>query len=346
MKVHTKKILHWLGISILLGFLFGLIFGYFYNDLWTSFVISFSMAFTIWFLNTVLQMSLLRGIENHPRAKRLRIELPCYFAVSVIGFFICMTIFSKVYRFEFFTSRFLLNQLSLLFAIYVIMSGLVYAFKFYRELKDKEATEEKLRRLAAEIELRGLKSQMNPHFLFNALNSISALVTEDPKQAREMIARLSELLRISLERRDKMLVPLREELDFARLYLDVERIRFRDRMDFQEEVDSELLGVLFPTMVLQPLLENAVKHGIAKKRGKGIIRLEMSRKDNRIACLISNTVSESIVRRANTVSGGIGLKNIRQRLDLLYKEAYNLRIGYSGKGSFDVHLSLPVKDDG
>jgi LytS/YehU family sensor histidine kinase len=291
-------------------------------------------------------MSFLRGIENRPRAKRLRIELPCYFAVSVFGFFVCMTIFSKVYKFEFFTRQFLLNQLSLLFVIYVIMSGLVYAFKFYRELKDKEATEETLRRLAAEIELRGLKSQMNPHFLFNALNSISALVTEDPKQAREMIARLSELLRISLERRDRMLVPLQEELDFARLYLGVEHLRFRDRMDVREKVDPELLGVLFPAMVLQPLLENAVKHGIAKKRGKGIIRLEMKRKDKRIKCLISNTVSEAMIRNSDTVSNGTGLKNIRQRLDLLYKDEYDLSMGYSGKESFDVHLSLPVKDNG
>lgn len=342
MKKTTKETLYWFLFSTFLGVLFGLVYGILEKRLLQSFVLSFSIAYTIWFFNLLLRNFFLRKIQTWPREKRLCIEIPSYFITSVSAFFICMMIFSRVYGFDFFVSRLLLSNLGLLALIYVVISGLIYSFKFYKELKEKEAIEQRLRALATEVELKALKSHMNPHFLFNSLNSINALVTEDPKQAREMIARLSNLLRISLENRDKTLVSLKDELDFAHLYLDIERIRFRDRMEFHEEIDPQLLGVSFPCMVLQPLFENAIKYGIASKRGRGTIHLDLNQRNGRIECVLSNSVANGIGERKGSTSNGTALKNIRQRLDLLYNGNFDFKTGYSDKGDFEVILNLPV----
>lgn len=346
-KINTKEGLHWLGFSTLLGLVFGLIFGYLNKDYGKSLIIACSIGYTIWLLNCLLRTFFLYKVKNTPRGKRLLIEVPSFFATSVLGFLICMSIFSKVYRFDVFVRHILWPHLGLIFVIYLVLSGLIYASKFYKELKEKEATEEKLKALAAEVELKALKSQMNPHFLFNALNSINALVTQDSKLARQMIARLSELLRMSLESRDETLVSLKKELDFAHHYLEIEKIRFSDRLEFREEIDPQLLGAPFPAMILQPLLENAVKHGIAKKRAKGDIRLELKRRDDHIECFVSNSVAEGSSRRGmNSTTDGTGLENIRHRLDLLYPERYTFRANYTKSGTFEVNLSLPLESHG
>ena len=342
-KLHIR----WLGISTLIGLVLGLVFGYLYNDYVKSLIISFSISYTIWALNYLLHVFFLYKIKDYPREKKLLIEIPSFFGTSVLGFFIVMSVFSRVFGFDLFVNRFLFTNLGLLLILYVLLSGLIYAFHFYRELKEKEVVEEKLRMLAAEVELKALKAQMNPHFLFNALNSISALVTQDAKLARQMIASLSELLRVSLENRDKMLVPLKEELDFARLYLGIEQIRFGDRMEVHEEIDSELLNMPFPALVLQPLLENAIKHGVAKRRGKGDIRLGIKRRNNHIECFVLNSVAKNRFKgQKRTTTNGTGLQNIRQRLDLLYEDKYDFKAGYSDSGDFKVQLLLPVVTDG
>ena len=340
MKKGYRHALHWLGIATLLSLLFGLIFGYLNGDYIRSLVIAFSISYTIWFLNGLLHVFVMPRIEAFPREKKLRIEIPCFGATSLLGFLIPMFVFSRVFGFDF-VGKTLLFNLGLLAFLFVFISGLIYSFQFYRELKERETLEEKLKTLAAEAKLKSLKAQINPHFLFNALNSINALVTQNPKMARKIIGRLSELLRISLEGREKTLVPLHEELEFAHLYLEVERIRFGDRMDFQEEIDPKLLSVSFPAMVLQPLLENAVKHGIAQKRGGGHVRLVLKRRNDHLECLLSNSVAENHAKQ-NLSRNGTGLQNIRQRLDLLYDGNYDLRTEYSDSGDFKVHLVIPT----
>ena len=154
-----------------------------------------------------------------------------------------------------------------------------------------------------------------------------------------MIAKLSELLRLSLESHEKMLVPLKDELDFAHLYLEIEKIRFSSRMQFNEQVDPCLHGLSFPAMVLQPLLENAVKHGIAGKRGRGEISLILDRMESLIRCVIRNTVVKG--KKSKTVSNGTGLNNIRQRLDLLYGKDYSMESGLTEDGWYETLLLVP-----
>jgi LytS/YehU family sensor histidine kinase len=143
--------------------------------------------------------------------------------------------------------------------------------------------------LARDAELRALKSQINPHFLFNCLNSISALTTSDPGRAREMCVRLSEFLRNTLGLGERESISWREEIELARTYLEVERVRFGQRLEVEMEVDDECTECRVPALVLQPLVENAIKHGIATLVDGGVIRLE------------------------SRVAGG-ALRNVRERL--------------------------------
>ncbi len=229
---------------------------------------------------------------------------------------------------------------------YFMIAGIYYTIIYYKQYREKELRETELKLLTRDSELKALKAQINPHFLFNSLNSINALVTQNPKLARKMIARLSELLRVTLETRDMMMVPLKEELDFAHLYLDIERIRFGDRMDFQEKVEPDLLGISFPAMILQPLLENAVKHGIADHRGIGNIRLVLNKQNDSIVCTVTNSVTKKIIKKGMDLTvNGTGLQNIRKRLDLFYSNEYDFRAGYSNSGDFEVQLLLPVMSD-
>lgn len=229
---------------------------------------------------------------------------------------------------------------------YLLIAGIFYTIIYYRQFREKQLQEAELKLLTRDAELKALKMQIHPHFLFNSLNSINALVTRNPKQTREMIAKLSELLRVSLESRDKMLMPLKEELEFARLYLEIEKIRFSDRMEVEEEIDPELLDVPFPAMVLQPLLENAVIHGVSEFRGRGSIRLLLKKENHRLCCIVTNTVAKKQTRgRSKSKGNGTGLANIRRRLNLFYSGNYDFKTGYPESGRFEVRLSIPMKLD-
>ena len=224
MKETYKQILRMLGTALLFGGLAGLIFGYIYNQYLIIFIISFSISITIWLFSSLLYIFLLPQINALPGEKKLLIEISSFFVTSFLGFIIPVSILSKILKFGFFREQIFLINLALLLVFYAIISGLVFSFRFFKELKEKEIAAERLKALAVEAKLKALKSQINPHFLFNTLNSISALITQNPKLSRKMIAHLSELLRISLENHDKMLVPLKKELDFIHLYLDIEKI--------------------------------------------------------------------------------------------------------------------------
>ena len=226
---------------------------------------------------------------------------------------------------------------------YLLIVGIFYTIIYYRRFREKELGEAELKILTRDAELEALKMQINPHFLFNALNSVSALVRERPDQAREMIAGLSDLLRATLEMREKTTIPLRDELDLARQYLDIESIRFRDRLTVSEDVAPDLLDNLFPALTLQPLLENAVKHGVASHRGKGTVQLSLEKMDGAIRCTVTNKVEHGSTVPFPDVARGTGLSNIRRRLDLLYGEAALFTVDASKPGTFTVTLHIPLE---
>ncbi|HKP75697.1 MAG TPA: histidine kinase, partial [Longimicrobiaceae bacterium] len=164
----------------------------------------------------------------------------------------------------------------------------------------------------AEARLAALRSQIDPHFLFNTLNAVSALVERDPRGVRRMIARLSELLRHSLEGAGEPVVTLRQELAFADRYLEIMRIRFQGSLEVEQEIDPEALDALVPNLILQPLVENAVKHGLGKLKGIGKIEIEARREGARVVLRVRDN-GPGLAGDAPPREG-VGLRNTRERL--------------------------------
>jgi two-component system, LytTR family, sensor kinase len=225
--------------------------------------------------------------------------------------------------------------------LYYLIVGVFYTIIYYRNYKQQQLHEAELKILTREAELKALRLQMNPHFLFNSLNSINALITQNPTLARTMISRLSELLRMSLDSHDKSLIPLQEELDFVHKYLEIEQIRFKDKMVYHENIDPALMTKLFPSMLLQPLIENAVKHGITNNRSGGTIELSIKNIGNRIAGEVINRSQDRLIAQTS-IKEGTGLNNLKQRLDCLYGTSYSWHIDQSEPTAFKVHFEIPI----
>jgi hypothetical protein len=189
----------------------------------------------------------------------------------------------------------------------------------YMQLAQQASRDAEL--LARDAELRALKAQINPHFLFNSLNSITALTTVDPAKAREMCIRLSDFLRNTLGLGERETISWREELALSRTYLDVEQVRFGSRLRVEIDVDDDCADCMVPPLVLQPLIENAVKHGIATMVEGGLIRVEGHIVDGSMEVSVANDFDpDSPSPRRN----GLGLRNVRSRLATRFGDAARL----------------------
>ncbi len=195
--------------------------------------------------------------------------------------------------------------------------------------------------LAREAELRALKAQIDPHFLFNSLHSISALTASDPAKAREMCVLLSDFLRSSLRMGDRERIPLGEELALARSFLAIQHIRFGSRLEIEEDVNDGAMGCLVPPLLLQPLVENAVTHGVATRVQGGSIRIGISRAGERVAIRVENTFDKDARRRR----GGVGLANVRKRLEVCYGDAASMEVR-EDEDRFRVDVQFPAEATG
>jgi two-component system LytT family sensor kinase len=193
----------------------------------------------------------------------------------------------------------------------------------------------------SEARLLSLRMQLNPHFLFNTLHAVSALVERDPQGVRRMIARLSELLRYALDGNSAQEVPLRQELDFLRRYLDIQQIRFQGHLNAEEEVAVDVLEARVPNLILQPLVENAIKHGVSQIEGVGHIAVAAWRKGERLHITVRDNGPLLSGDGAPPVEEGIGLQNTRARLEQLYGEAQSLTLTPGEDRGLVVHLTLP-----
>jgi LytS/YehU family sensor histidine kinase len=193
--------------------------------------------------------------------------------------------------------------------------------------------------MAREAELKALRDQINPHFLFNSLNSIAALATADGDRARQMCIRLSDFLRTSLALGDRENIPLPEELALARRYLDVEQVRFGERLRVSEEIGPGCEECGMPALLLQPLMENAVKHGVAGMIDGGTVRLAVSRAGDMVVIEVENAFDEDSEPAARL---GIGLAHVRRRLEVRYGE--RARFSAAAKdGVYRVELRFPCE---
>ncbi len=223
--------------------------------------------------------------------------------------------------------------------LYLLSVVLHYALLAAEASRLAEKREDEARVLARDAELKALKAQVNPHFLFNSLNSISALTSVDPAKARQMCILLAEFLRTTLGLGEKTVIPLEEELSLIRSFLAVEKVRFGARLCVQEEIAPECLPLLIPPLLLQPLVENAVAHGIGNLLEGGIIRLEARLAGDVLVIVVANSFDpESPRARRN----GLGLANVRNRLETRYGDSGALRVRTAGE-RFEVEIALPAE---
>ena len=194
---------------------------------------------------------------------------------------------------------------------------------------------------AREAELTALKAQINPHFLYNSLNSISALTSIDPARARDMCVALADFLRLTLGMGEKAVIPLRDELGLLEKYCAIEKVRFGDRLSLQEDVTEETKDCLLPPLLLQPLFENAVVHGIAQMPEGGWIRLQASRNGDRLSVTVENSWDPEAGRSRKN---GVGLKNVQRRLEARY--GYEAQLQASAEENvFRVRLQFPAETE-
>ena len=192
----------------------------------------------------------------------------------------------------------------------------------------------------ADARLSALRMQLNPHFLFNTLHAVSALVERDPRGVRRMIARLSELLRTSLDEADEPEVPLQRELTFTERYLDVIRIRFQGHLDVDMHADDDVRDALVPNLILQPLVENAIKHGISKLSSGGYIEVTASREGERVIISVRDNGPEVSLDKPPSPHS-LGLRNTRARLAALYGPVQSLTLRHAEGGGLIAEVSLP-----
>lgn len=301
-----------------------------YNGLFMLF--GLGIWYPVRFLNT-LEPTRFSFVLNH-----LAVAFICLFAWIFLGEYMLSAFWkgNESYHIFLIESRYYRLISGVLY--YLVILLIYYLITYYSDLEKKSKKEAELQTLIRESELTLLKSQLNPHFLFNSLNSISSLTITDPEKARDMIVKLSEFLRYAIDKDQKQMALIEDELRNIYLYLDIEKIRFGDRLIFEKQLDKKCHGILVPNMILQPLLENAVKHGVYESSEPILIRLECRRKNNfLIITVINNFNSETLTRKGR----GIGLQNIRKRLQLKY-DRNDLLYTHKTKDEFIARISIPI----
>ena len=221
--------------------------------------------------------------------------------------------------------------------IYLVLVLIYYLVSNSLKLQERTQQEERLKGLVRDAELNMLKSQINPHFLFNSLNSISSLTMSNPEEAREMIIRLSDFLRYSLKHRENEYVPLKEELGRMKDYLAIEKIRFGEKLLYSFHIDEACEDFPVPTMIFQPLFENAIRHSVYESVDPVSISFSCVTGEGNMKTVISNDYDPSIPSRKGT---GVGLQNVRQRVALAYKEKGSVQWS-ANDGVFTVTILFP-----
>jgi hypothetical protein len=248
----------------------------------------------------------------------------------------------QILTFSYLMGKFWLHYVVVYFLIYwVVMLGHL-GWHYYSRFREREVETAQLQRELVEARLEALRMQLNPHFLFNTLHAISALIHESPAAADRVLARLSELLRLSLDQTKPQEVPLSEELSFLDRYLEIEQTRFAEHLTVQKQIDAETLSALVPYLILQPLVENAIRHGIEPRESPGLLRVCASRKDGQLELRVIDNgdgLSDGISRPPE----GIGLSNTRARLRHLYGDHCSFQLVPADGGGLEARVVVPFR---
>jgi sensor histidine kinase YesM len=219
----------------------------------------------------------------------------------------------------------------------------VHALLYYQNFRASELVQSSLKTQLAQAQLRALKMQLHPHFLFNTLHSISSLVLEDPPKANSMIARLGDFLRLTLENSDQQLVTLKEETEFLRCYLEIEQVRFGDRLTVTFEIEPVTLSARVPHLILQPVVENAIQHAIAPRATRGQINIEAKRRNSSLRLEVKDN-GQGIASNGDLLGReGVGLSNVRARLDQIYGPDFRFELTNRKDGGLTVLMEIPFQ---
>jgi len=225
--------------------------------------------------------------------------------------------------------------------LYATILTVSYGLDSRARLAKQQIETARLSEQLSNAQFDALRRQIEPHFLFNTLNAVAGLVREGRNDsAVSMIAGLSDFLRRTLDASTRQQVPLQEEMDFTRKYLEIQKVRFVDRLQLSVDVPAELYSAQVPSLILQPMVENAVKHGIAKRVQGGAIRITASRSDQVLTLSVCND-GPSLPPNWTSARPGIGISNVRTRLESLYGDAFELTMRNHNTGGVEVSVSLP-----
>ena len=245
-------------------------------------------------------------------------------------------------------TRFVINNFTEAIGIYMLIALSGYAFSYYRRFREGQVKTLQLEAQLYQAQLDALKMQLHPHFLFNTLHSISALLNKDAAAARKMLTRLGDFLRLTLENSGSQEVTLRQEMEFLGCYLEIERIRFQDRLVTNVDVAQQALNAKVPNLILQPIVENAIRHGIAPRSTQGLIEIEAKQRNGRLRIQVRDNGPGLSAHRTseNVFKKGLGLSNTETRLEQLYGSAHSFHLSNNPDGGLIVTLEIPFHLDG
>lgn len=234
---------------------------------------------------------------------------------------------------------------------YCVLSLIMYwmvvfahlGWHYYQRFLEREVQTAELQRELVEARLNALRMQLNPHFLFNTLHAVSALIHENPEAADRVVARLSELLRLSLDQSKPQEVPLTEEIAFLDRYLDIEQIRFADRLKVDKEIEPGAQQALVPYLILQPLVENAIRHGIEPREEPGRLGIRARRSNGRLELRVCDNGAGLDAKAAPDAREGIGLSNTRSRLRHLYGDDFRFELSEANGGGLEARIDIPFR---
>lgn len=362
-KISRNKLLKigliFLGIPVLSYLLANLkIYQYeteiFVEDYWERQIIMLLKVYIWFFLGLLIyRLSFKLPFEK----KKLKTSIPSHLLLSLVFAIVYFYLFyhigrlivdeSVVYYGASFGRLFKLNfRYNIL--IYWAILGFCYTLNFYQKYqkREKEALElelktARLEAMLATAQLQSLKMQIKPHFLYNTLHTISGLIYEDADKANDMISGLSELLRYSLEKTNNTTVKLGEEIEFIKKYLNIQKIRFKDRLKINIVIEPESPDAEVPAMILQPLVENAVEHGISSIKGQGLIKIStFIDKDRLIMEIFDNGKG---IKSDAELSQGVGISNTAEQLNRLYPENHSFELKNVKRSGFIVRICIPFK---
>jgi two-component system LytT family sensor kinase len=296
--------------------------------------------------------------QHWPRNAAIHMLLGGLFSVAHSGVYLTISIFllstgddnAGLSPMDLVRLVFSLN-LAFRFLTYSLIVTISHAFDYHQRYREGELKTAQLEASLALAQLQALKTQLHPHFLFNTLNSISALVHRDPESADKMIAKLGHLLRLTLEFSSTHTVTLRQELEFLGYYLDIQKVRFRERLQVQHQIEPDSLDAVVPHLILQPIVENAIGHGIEPYDSVGKINIRAKRRDGRLTVqvedngpglLVCGIPGNKVMKDFIVTTGnGIGLANTQNRLMHLYGKSHKFDLCNAPRGGFLVSIEIP-----